>query len=262
MDSKVSPVIQAHGVSDTGRVRKTNEDKFVSDPQFRLFAVADGMGGHSAGEVASRLAIETVAAFIRRSANDTEFSWPYGLDKTLSFDGNRLRTAVHLANRKVFRTAESTDDYDGMGTTFVGLLVNEARISVAHVGDSRMYVLSSGHLAQLTFDDTWAATILAQDPSLDPAEVARHPMRNVLTNVIGARDHVDVHLTEAPVSPGDVMLLCTDGLHGIVASDTIKSILTQSPSADGAAQALINAALDGGGRDNVTALVVRYEGHA
>jgi serine/threonine protein phosphatase PrpC len=255
-------VIQACGISDTGRVRKTNEDKFISDPEFRLFAVADGMGGHSAGEVASRLAIETVTGFIRRSATDTEFSWPYGLDKTLSFDGNRLRTAVHLANRKVFRTAESSDDYDGMGTTFVGMLVNDGRVSVAHVGDSRVYLLSSDHLAQLTFDDTWAATILAQDPSLDPAEIARHPMRNVLTNVIGARDHVDVHLTEAPVAPGDIMLLCSDGLHGVLDSDTIQGILTKHVDVNAASRALIDAALDGGGRDNVTALVVRYEGTA
>ena len=255
-------MIQACGISDTGRVRKTNEDKFISDPEFRLFAVADGMGGHSAGEVASRLAIETVTGFIRRSANGTEFSWPYGLDKTLSFDGNRLRTAVHLANRKVFRTAESSDDYDGMGTTFVGMLVNDGRVSVAHVGDSRVYLLSSDHLAQLTFDDTWAATILAQDPSLDPAEIARHPMRNVLTNVIGARDHVDVHLTEAPVAPGDIMLLCSDGLHGVLDSDTIKGILTKHVDVNAASRALIDAALDGGGRDNVTALVVRYEGTA
>jgi protein phosphatase len=253
-------VIQACGISDTGRVRTTNEDKFISDPEFRLFAVADGMGGHSAGEVASRLAIETVAGFIHRSANEVEFSWPYGLDKTLSFDGNRLRTAVHLANRKVFRTAESSDDYDGMGTTFVGMLVNDGRVSVAHVGDSRVYLLSSDHLAQLTFDDTWAATILAQDPTLDPAEIARHPMRNVLTNVIGARDHVDVHLTEAPVSPGDIMLLCSDGLHGVLDGDTIKGLLTRHTDVKAAARALIDAALDGGGRDNVTALVVRYEG--
>jgi len=253
-------VIQACGVSDTGRVRKTNEDKFISDPEFRLFAVADGMGGHSAGEVASRLAIEALTGFIRRSAADTDFSWPYGLDKTLSFDGNRLRTAVHLANRKVFRAAESSDDYNGMGTTIVSVLVGDDRISVAHVGDSRMYLLSNGHIAQLTFDDTWAATILAQDPSLDPAEIARHPMRNVLTNVLGARDHVDVHLTECSVSPGDLLLLCTDGLHGVLDADTLKATMTSAPNVESAARALVESALDGGGRDNTTALVVRYEG--
>jgi len=230
----------------------------VSDPEFRLFAVADGMGGHSAGEVASALAIETVQGFIQRSANDTDFSWPYGLDKTLSFDGNRLRTAVHLANRRVFRAAESSDDYGGMGTTIVSMLIGDGRISVAHVGDSRVYLLSNDHLAQLTFDDTWAATILAQDPSLDPAEIARHPMRNVLTNVLGARDHVDVHLTECPVSPGDTLLLCTDGLHGVIDADSLKALLEKTPDVDAAARSLIDAALDGGGRDNITALVVRY----
>ena len=255
-------MIQACGISDTGRVRKSNEDKFISDPEFRLFAVADGMGGHSAGEVASRLAIDTLHGFIRRSAADTDFSWPYGLDKTLSFDGNRLRTGVHLANRKVFRAAESSDDYSGMGTTIVCMLVGDGRISVAHVGDSRLYLVSSGHITQLTFDDTWAATILAQDPSLDPAEIARHPMRNVLTNVLGARDHVDVHLTECSVAPGDLLLLCSDGLHGVLDGDALKTTMTNAPTVEAAARALVEAALDGGGRDNTTALVVRYEAGA
>ena len=252
-------MIQACGISDTGRVRKSNEDKFISDPEFRLFAVADGMGGHSAGEVASRLAIDTLHGLIRRSAADTDFSWPYGLDKTLSFDGNRLRTGVHLANRKVFRAAESSDDYSGMGTTIVCMLVGDGRISVAHVGDSRLYLVSNVHITQLTFDDTWAATILAQDPSLDPAEIARHPMRNVLTNVLGARDHVDVHLTECTVGPGDLLLLCTDGLHGVLDGDALKTTMTKAPDVEAAARALVEAALDGGGRDNTTALVVRYE---
>src|SRR5262245_22158889 len=101
------------------------------------------MGGHNAGEVASRLAVETLTAFIQRSADDTDFSWPYGLDKTLSFDGNRLRTGISLANRRVFRAAESSDDYGGMGTTIVGLLVNGSKIAVGHVGDSRLYLLSN-----------------------------------------------------------------------------------------------------------------------
>src|SRR5262245_64310286 len=116
------------------------------------------MGGHSAGEVASGLAIETIQGFIHRSANDTDFSWPYGLDKTLSFDGNRLRTAVHLANRRVFRAAESSDDYGGMGTTIVSMLIGGGRLSVGHVGDSSVSLLSNDHLAQLTFDGTWAGT--------------------------------------------------------------------------------------------------------
>src|SRR5438093_3638196 len=125
---------------------------FVSDADVRLFAVADGMGGHNAGEVASRLAIEAIAGFIRQSATEPHLSWPYGLDRTLSIDGNRLRTAIQLANRRVFRAAETTDDYSGMGTTIVGLLVNGKRLSIGNVGDSRLYLMSDGTLQQLTHD--------------------------------------------------------------------------------------------------------------
>jgi len=255
-------VLRACGVSDVGRVRKTNEDTFVSDPEMRLFAVADGMGGHSAGEVASRLAIEAITAFIRRSAADADFTWPYGVDEMLSFDGNRLRTAIYLANRRILRAAETTDDYSGMGTTIVGLLVNGTRVSIGHVGDSRLYVLAHGTLEQITHDDSWAATILAQDPSLGPAEIAHHPMRNVLTNVLGAREQLDIHLAERDLEGGEVMLLCSDGLHGAVEAGAIKDILAAKSDVDEAARALVETAMECGSRDNVTALVVRYDADA
>src|SRR5262245_3772513 len=116
-------MVHACGLSNPGLVRKTNEDSFISDLELRLFVVADGMGGHSAGEVASRLAIEAIDGFMRRSHGDTEFSWPYGVDPNLSYDGNRLKTAIHLANRRVFRAAETHDDYTGMGTTVVGAVI-------------------------------------------------------------------------------------------------------------------------------------------
>jgi protein phosphatase len=255
-------VIQAAAVSDVGRVRKTNEDAVVCDASVRLFAVADGMGGHEAGEVASQLAIEAIDGFIRRSAADTDFSWPYGLDRTLSFDGNRLRTAIHLANRRVFRAAESNDDYSGMGTTIVGALVNGSKVAVGHVGDSRLYILRDDGIEQLTQDDSWAATILAHDPKVKPADIARHPMRNVLTNVLGAREHVDVHLAERDLEAGDLLLLCSDGLHGVLDSDVLRDILRAHPSVDDAAHELVETALDRGSHDNVTALVVRYEGES
>jgi PPM family protein phosphatase len=252
-------LVRACGVSDVGRVRKTNEDTFVSDPEIRLFAVADGMGGHGAGEVASRLAIEALSAFIRRSAEDTDFSWPYGIDQTLSMDGNRLRTAIHLANRRIFRAAESNDDYNGMGTTIVGLVVNGSRMSVGHVGDSRLYLLRGSSLAQLTDDDSWAATILAHDPRLGARDIASHPMRNVLTNALGARESVDIHLAEHDLVNGDYLLLCSDGLHGSLDSNAIAAVLNAAADVEGAAQRLVSTALERGSRDNVTALVVRYE---
>jgi protein phosphatase len=231
----------------------------VSDAGVRLFAVADGMGGHEAGEVASQLAIEAISGFIRRSASDTDFSWPYGLDGNLSYDGNRLRTAIHLANRRIFRAAESNDDYSGMGTTIVSLLANGTRVAIGNVGDSRLYLLRRGKLEQLTQDDSWAATILAHDPRVKPADLAHHPMRNVLTNVLGAREQVDVHLAERDLEAGDVMLLCSDGLHGVLDLEQLRIILQSTPDVDIAARTLVETAIENGARDNVTALVVRYE---
>ena len=253
-------MLYASAVSDVGRVRKTNEDAFVADVDVSLFCVADGMGGHEAGEVASSLAIEAVTAFIRRSAGDTDFSWPYGIDRHLSYDANRLRTAIYLANRKIFRTAESNDDYNGMGTTIVGALVNDERMAIAHVGDSRIYLVRRGRIRQLTADDSWAATILAHDPKLNPADIAKHPMRNVLTNVLGARDQVEVHVAEHDLEPDDVVLLCSDGLHGALDEATVAHIVANERDLQVATRQMVDAALDHGSRDNVTALLIRIDG--
>ena len=252
-------MIRAYGVSDAGRVRKINEDRFVSDLELRLFAVADGMGGHQAGEVASQLAIEALTAFIKLSVSDTDLTWPYGIDPKLTFDGNRLRTGICLANRRVFRAAESSDDYAGMGTTMVGLLINGPDVAIGSVGDSRLYLMSRGALQQLTTDDSWAAKILAQDPTLKPEEISHHPMRNVLTNVLGAREAVDVNLAERRLSPGDTLLLCSDGVHGVLQPNALRGLLASTQSLETLPRTLIDAALDQGSRDNVTALVVRYE---
>lgn len=252
-------MVHACGVSDIGRVRKTNEDAFVADTDLRLFAIADGLGGHGAGEVAAQLAIEAISDFIRRSAEDTDFTWPWGIDRNLSYDGNRLRTAIHLGNRRIFRAAESNDEYNGMGTTVVALLVNGSRLSIGHVGDSRLYVLNDGKLEQMTHDDSWAAMILAHDPKLSPADIAHHPMRNVLTNVLGAREQVDVHLAERELKGGEIVLLCSDGLHGVVDDDAVRQVLGSALDVDAAAHKLVETAMDCGSRDNVTALVVRYE---
>jgi serine/threonine protein phosphatase PrpC len=253
-------LLHASAVSDVGRVRKTNEDAYVSDADVSLFAVADGMGGHDAGEVASGLAIDAISSFIRRSSADTDFSWPYGIDRGLSYDANRLRTAIHLANRRIFRTAEHNDDYNGMGTTIVAMLVSGQNMAVGHVGDSRLYLMRGGVLKQLTADDSWAATILAQDPRLSPSDIARHPMRNVLTSVLGARDQVDVHLSEHVLLPGDTVLLSSDGLHGVLDAHALASAIDAEPEVSRLARRLVETALERGSRDNVTAVVVRYDG--
>ena len=253
-------MIRAFGVSDAGRVRKSNEDKFVSDPNLGLFAVADGMGGHKAGEVAAQLAIDAIVGFISRSDRDYDVTWPYGIDDRLSFDGNRLRTAIFLANRKVFRAAESSDDYGGMGTTIVCALMSGNQAAIGSVGDSRVYLLAGETLEQVTTDDSWAATILANDPAVKAEDIATHPMRNVLTNVLGGRPTVDVHVTERVLRGGETLLLCSDGVHGSVEVAELAAILTAAPGEAEAAQRIVDMALDRGSRDNVTALVIRYEG--
>jgi protein phosphatase len=250
--------LRAGGWSDRGPVRRTNEDALFKDEELGLLIVADGMGGHAAGEVASRLAVEAVVAFIRRTTEDHEHSWPYGIDASLSFNANRLRTAVNLANRRVFREAENHDDYTGMGTTIVAALVLDGTLSIAHVGDSRLYRAANGRLVQLTRDDSWAATVLVQRPH-DAATAEQHPMRHVLTNVLGARDHTDIHIQDCPVGAGELLLLCTDGLHGSVDNGLIQELLVQQATMERTAETLVRAALDRGSRDNVTALVAICE---
>jgi serine/threonine protein phosphatase PrpC len=250
--------LRAGGCSDRGPVRATNEDALFKDEPLGLLIVADGMGGHAAGEVASRLAIEAVVGFIRRTSEDDEHSWPYGIDSHLSLNANRIRTAVHLANRRVFREAENHDDYTGMGTTIVAALVTDGTVSIAHVGDSRMYHWANGRLLQVTRDDSWAATVLGQRPTDLPA-AEPHPMRHVLTNVLGARDRTEIHIQDRAIGPGERLLLCTDGLHGSIDDGTIQEVLARQKSMETAAEALVRAALDRGSRDNVTALVATYE---
>jgi protein phosphatase len=252
-------VIQAHGLTDPGPVRKTNEDSFFCDPGLQLFIVADGLGGHSAGEVASNLAVETISGFIRRTDDEGEFSWPYGIEPTLTFAGNLLRTAVHLANRRVFRAAERHDEYTGMGTTVVSALFSGRRLAIASAGDSRLYLFAKGVLTQLTRDDTWAATILGEQKGA-PGGAPQRSMRHVLTNVIGAREQADIHMTELDLAGGETLLLCSDGLHGVVDDETLGQILGAGGAPAEITPKLIETALARAVKDNVTAVVVRYEG--
>jgi len=245
--------VKAFGLSETGPVRHMNEDCFVNAEDLKLFIVADGMGGHAAGEVAARLAVESIENFIRRSHKTTDFSWPYGIDPALSYEANRLKTAVNLANRRINRVAETHDDYLGMGTTVVCALLADGHLIAAHVGDSRLYLCHDGVLAQLTQDDSWAATILgARDASSGP-----HVTRHVLTNVLGARPDTEVHLFERELSGGETLLLCSDGLHGSVPQETLRDIVSSNQDLPALAHALISTALEHGSRDNITALLVR-----
>lgn len=249
-------MVKAHGVSHPGRVRKANEDRCELDINLGVFVVADGMGGHNAGEVASGLAVETIMTFMRRTQEGDDVTWPYGIDRNLTFHANRLTTAVRLANRRVFRTAESRDELSGMGTTVVAGFIEAGHLVFANVGDSRVYSLVNGVLTQLSTDDSWVATLQSAG-ALQPGE--KHPMRHVLTNVVGAREDVEVQIGERALVDGEVLMFCSDGLHGEITDEQVRDILVAETDVVAAADKLVAAVLEQAARDNVTALVVRYQ---
>jgi serine/threonine protein phosphatase PrpC len=251
-------MITAFGRTDVGRRRKINEDAFLVAPDASLFAVCDGMGGHNAGEVASRMAIETIEGFVERSAVEKEITWPWGLDGGLSFDANRLKTAIRLANLKVFQAADNREDLTGMGTTVVAALVSGATMTVGSAGDSRCYMARGDRLVQLTRDDSWVSAAVGEG-ILNSDDVERHPLRNVITKAVGARDSIDLEVVEHPLEPGDLVLLCSDGLHGMLNDHELtRLLLPAGDSLEETAASLIDAANEAGGRDNVTVILLRY----
>jgi serine/threonine protein phosphatase PrpC len=249
-------VLRAHGVTDKGRIRPINEDCWAFEPAQGLCVVADGMGGHNAGEVAARLAVDTIVDFLTSPALDHD--WPFGFDPSLSPAGNRVRTAIQLAHMHVLETAVTSDRYKGMGTTIVASLLDGNRLSVGHVGDSRLYVLANNRLRQITHDDSWMATMLAQDPSADVTRLEQHPMRNALTNVVGSKRRTDVHVVEETLEGGELLLLTTDGVHGVLDDERLARVMLDSADVRNTATSLVAAALARGSRDNCTALVARY----
>ncbi len=247
--------LTAGGHTESGP-RPLNQDWLYWDLELGLFVVADGMGGHNAGEVASHLAVQTVAAFIDQSQEPRDLTWPFGLDPERSLEANRLATAIRLANRRVHREGMAHAALSGMGTTLVAMLVAAERAVLGSVGDSRIYRLRGGGLQLLTRDDTWLSALMAAGSAQDP-EMRAHPMRHVLTSVIGVNEDLMPTLREEALASGDSWLLCTDGVHGHADSGTFAETLRVAPSAETAAARLVEAALAAGATDNATALVIR-----
>jgi PPM family protein phosphatase len=252
-------VVRAYGITDKGRVRPTNEDSLVIDERLQLLVVADGMGGHNAGEVASRLAVDTIAEHVRRDLDGGFVAvWPFGFDESISIEANVLRTAVLIANMQILETAASSRDLSGMGTTIVAALVHHDRVSVAHVGDSRAYLCARTGMRLLTVDDSWMTSVLANDPHADPIALQHHPLRHALTNVVGAAARTDVHVVEEFLQGGERLVLTTDGVHGVLDERRIGELVGEGGNPDEIAAGLIDAALARGSRDNCTAVVAFY----
>lgn len=256
-------MIAFFGLSDTGCARPENEDRVLIDGRLSLFAVADGMGGHSHGEVAAEMALAMMRQYIDSSHDRADVTWPFGYDFNRTRDENRLVTAMQLANHRVWKRSEEILEYAGMGTTVAAVLVNHNRVAVASVGDSRVYLFRADQMKLLTSDDTWVGAMVRQG-TLDPGEVAQHPMRNVLTQAAGARETIDVEVLERALHHGDVLLLSSDGLHGVVAEATIASIVkgvaSGKASLEQSARLLVRAARDLGAPDNVSCILLHYTG--
>ena len=252
-------MIEAFGKTDVGKRRKLNEDNLLLDREINLYAVCDGMGGHNAGEVASKMAIETLHAFIAKSqGEEKDITWPYGLEPNLSFEANRLKTAIKLANKRVFKAADNREDYTGMGTTLVAALVNDGTLTVGNAGDSRCYMVRGGKLSQLTRDDSWVSAAWAEG-ILSHDEIDRHPLRNVITKAVGAKDNIELETGETKLLSGDIVLLCSDGLHGMITDEQILKLLDPPPAdLEKAAAALVDAANEAGGKDNVSVVLLKY----
>lgn len=233
---------ESAGRTDPGRVRRRNEDSFVLDPP--LFAVADGMGGAQAGEVASRL---TAAAF--REFHEADRLPP----------DERLPAIIQEANRRIYERARADSDVSGMGTTVTAALLTGGRVTLGHVGDSRAYRIRNGELEQLTEDHSLVGDLM-RSGRLTPEEADAHPQRSVITRALGTDPEVDVDTLTVEAEPGDLFLLCSDGLTTMVADEDILGILDAAPTLDDAARTLVKAANTGGGEDNVTIVLFRVEG--
>ena len=233
---------ESAGRTHPGKVRRRNEDSYVLDPP--LFAVADGMGGAQAGEVASRL---TAAAF--REFHEADRLPP----------DERLQAIIQEANRRIYDRAHADSDFSGMGTTVTAALLTGGRVTIGHVGDSRAYRIRNGELEQITDDHSLVGDLM-RSGRLTPEEADAHPQRSVITRALGTDREVDVDTLAIEAEPGDLFLLCSDGLTTMVADDDILGILAAAPTLDDAARALVRAANTEGGEDNVTVVLFRVEG--
>lgn len=250
-------MIDAYGISDIGKKRQRNEDSFAVNNDIQFYLVADGMGGHNAGDVASSTAAQTIEDYMVRSHQERELTWPFGFDPNLSFDGNRIRTALKLANHKIWQLADSNPEYTGMGTTGVCVVVTKEVASVASVGDSRAYLVRANEIKLLTQDDVWLNESWVRQAFTED-QIQKLPLKNVLSKAIGSKEDVDCPILEVALQDQDIILLCSDGLHGLVTSEQMLSVATEHLlDIRTLSKTLIQLANDAGGKDNITAIAIK-----
>jgi protein phosphatase len=252
---RISSAVASH----PGLRREENEDSYSTREDLSLYMVADGMGGHAAGEIASRLAVDTIVAFVSDTRDaDINRTWPFPYDHALSLDGNRLKAAFRLANRKLGSAVDANDTLRGMATTAAALLFGHGTPTVAHVGDSRVYVCRDGLLHQITQDHSWVSEQVRAGVMTEK-DARRHPWRNVVTRALAGGDDPDVDVTDIEVRAGDRIMLCSDGLHGVVMPEQLETIVRKGKTLGDTCQALIDAANAAGGPDNITVVLLQVD---
>jgi len=235
-------MLEAYGASDPGCVRSNNEDYFLVVPAIGLYLVADGMGGAQAGEHASRLAAETIEQAVQQNGK--------------SMDSDGLVVAFGRANQRVMDAAAGNPEMEGMGTTLVAAVENDGDLVIASVGDSRVYTFENGTLQAVTEDQTWVNEV-GRRLGIDEENLKNHPMRHVLTMAIGVSENLRVHTHRIKPSPGMLILLCSDGLHGVLSDEELKKALASPASLEAKSKDLIAQARKHGGPDNITAVLLR-----
>lgn len=252
--------VRASGLSDVGLQREGNEDAFAVQSSLGLYIVADGMGGHLAGEVASRVAVEIITKGFERwmetdTPEDELFGYP---DASLSKVGNYLLSSIRLANRVIYEMATEYEQYNGMGTTIVALLVKPGLIVAANVGDSRMYMVRDGRIERMSKDHTIVSEHIEMGVMTEE-EAVRSPLRHILTRNLGSAEHVDAEVFEIVPSGRDRFILCTDGLTDLANDKEILGVAQKERDPELLCRSLVDLALERGGHDNTTVVSVFLE---
>lgn len=247
--------LESFGITDVGMKRSLNEDAFYCCDEIGLYLVADGMGGHAAGEVASARAVEAIVDFVHRHIADDTLTWPFSYDRNLSVYANALLCGIRLANHQLCAMQQATPELGGMGTTIAALRITGNEAVIAHVGDSRVYRFRNGTLTPLTSDHSWVNEQV-QKKLISIEDARNHRYRNVITRALGNRFDVEIDVSTLVAEPHDVFLLATDGLTGPVEDDTIAEALRNRTSLRDCANHLVSLANMAGGPDNITVVLV------
>jgi len=246
--------IESAGISDIGKRRKQNEDSLFLDDRMGLYVVADGMGGHNAGEVASKLVVETIRDYIKQGQSDDPVEERVGIDANLSKEAGLLLAGIQLSNRIVHQTALSNEAYRGMGSTVSAVYFTEKTFIVANVGDSLIYLIRNGEIEQLAVPHTLVAEQTERDP--ENAELLWSDFKHVLTRAMGVDEKVKADISEKPFFKNDILVICSDGLTDKAADEEILELVYNRRS-EKACKSLVDLANARGGDDNITAIVLK-----